>query len=166
MQIYKWIINKMENLMNNINKSINNNKKILDKEFNPYSPESFKCKCGCNETIGVRNELLYFMNYLHHKTGKYYDINSGFRCREHNKKIGGIDYVDKKGKHIISDHCTGLAVDIATPDLESRGEVIYYAFRFGIPRAIVYTDKKFIHLSINFTKTTPLILFNRRGNVY
>jgi len=149
-KFFKYVNDKLEECV----------KMIKEDDFKPYSIEDFKCKCGCGQTISPRDPWVDFMNYLHKQTGNYYKINSGFRCHNHNQKMNGIDYVDKNGTHIISDHCVGLAADIATPNLVTRGEVVYHAFKFGIPRAIVYVEKKFVHLSTNYTKTVPLILWN------
>jgi hypothetical protein len=136
-----------------------NLKNLINDEdsFKPYDKESFKCKCGCGNTVSEFSLFIEFMNYLYEKTNNIYVISSGFRCTKHNKAVGG---------KIDSDHTKGLAVDIATPTIEDRSLVVYYAFKFGVQRAIVYTDRKFIHLSINKDLTNPILLWNKRGEVY
>ena len=137
---------------------LKNLKNILNKDsnFKPYDKNSFSCKCGCG-TNNIYEEFIDFMNYLYKETDTVYEINSGVRCINHNKKVGGKEN---------SDHIYGKAIDVKTLTIEDRSLVVYYAFKFGIPRAIVYTDKYFVHLSINENLTCPILLWNKRGEVY
>jgi len=128
-------------------------KEAEDKIEKPYSLEDFKCKCGkCNTTL-KDNYFVDFMNYLYAETGKKFVVTSAMRCYEHNKKIGGLPN---------SDHTRGEAIDVATLTIEDRSLLVYHAYRFGIMRAIVYINKKFVHLSINYSDrlTRPLLLTN------
>jgi len=126
-------------------------------DFKPFDKDSFKCKCGCGNTLSEFSLFIDFMNYLYKETNNIYEISSGFRCINHNKAVGGKE---------DSDHTKGLAIDIITPTIEDRSLIVYHAYKFGIKRAIVYIDKKFIHLSINLQLTNPILLWNNRGNVY
>ena len=123
--------------------------------FKPYKLDDFACKCGCGTTL--RDDyFVEFMNFLFSKTNKMYKINSGMRCEKHNGRV--------KGKE-NSDHLKGKAIDIETVTIEDRSLVVHYAFVYGIPRAIVYPLKKFVHLSINKSLTCPLIIFNVNNDI-
>lgn len=118
--------------------------------FKPYSIDMFKCKCGCN-LLPNNDYFVSFMNYLYERSGKMYEISSCIRCKNHNSKIGGLP---------TSDHLNSLAIDILTPTIENRSELVFYAFNYGIKRAIIYINRKFVHLSINYDAklTHPLII--------
>jgi len=126
--------------------------------FKPYKIDDFACKCGCGTNL--RDDyFVEFMNFLFSKTNKIFTITSAVRCEKHNGRVGGKPN---------SDHCKCLAIDVATPTIEDRGFVSHYASVFGILRQIIYIDKKFIHLSINYGEkmTKPMIVMNLKGMIY
>jgi hypothetical protein len=120
--------------------------------FKPYDINSFACKCGCGK-LPDNDYFVNFMNYLFERSGKMFEISSCIRCKEHNKKVGGIP---------TSDHLYSLAIDILTPTIEDRSELVFYAFNYRIKRAIIYINRKFVHLSINYDKklTVPFLAWN------
>lgn len=129
-----------------------------DMVFKPYKLNDFACKCGCGTTLRD-NYFVEYMNFLFFKTNKMFTITSGVRCDKHNAKVGGKPN---------SDHCNCLAIDVSTPTIEDRGFVSFYASVYGIKRQIIYIDKKFIHLSINYSEkmTKPMIVMNLKGMIY
>lgn len=118
--------------------------------FKPYSIDMFACKCKCGK-LPENDYFVNFMNYLYERSGKIYEISSCVRCLDHNQRVGGLP---------TSDHLRSLAIDILTPTIEDRSNIVFYAFNYGIKRAIIYIKRKFVHLSINYDAklTHPLII--------
>jgi hypothetical protein len=132
--------------------------------FRPYTAEMFECKCGCGKKL-IEPYWVDFMNFLYNRTQVMYKVTSGIRCEKYNKKVGGKDYY-KGTEHILSDHVMSMAIDIDYSSIDERSQIVYYAFKYGVPRAIVYTGKKtFVHLSTNDKLTTPLLIFNLNGKI-
>ena len=75
-----------------------------------------------------------------------FKINSGFRTKEHNKKVGGV-----KG----SSHTKGLACDISCTDSKSRFTVIDALISVGFTR--IGVSKSFIHCDTSIDKPQNVI---------
>jgi len=73
-------------------------------------------------------------------------ISSGYRCKKHNKEVGGVPN---------SAHLRGLAADIAIPNDEYRYRLLNLAMLFDIPR--IGIGKNFIHLDIDRSLPHPRI---------
>lgn len=76
------------------------------KDFSIYSnfrKEEFKCKCGkCNGYgDGIAKSLVETMQNLRNKYNKAINISSGYRCYDHNKKVGG----SQNSKHLKGQAC-------------------------------------------------------------
>jgi len=72
-----------------------------------FKREEFACKCGCGfDTVDVA--LLSTLEYIRSYFGKPVTINSGCRCPEYNKKIGGEP---------DSQHMKARAADIVVKDV-------------------------------------------------
>jgi Uncharacterized protein conserved in bacteria len=67
-------------------------------------------------------------------------IRSGYRCGLLNKRVGGV---------VNSQHLTGEAVDIYTPELTKVYDYLKSAEAPEYDQAIYYKKKNFIHLSLN-----------------
>ena len=91
-------------------------------------------------------ELLNILDQLRGKCGFPLKINSGFRTKEHNEKVGGKPE---------SAHTKGLAVDIAVADSRERFKIIEYALSFGIKR--IGFGSNFLHLDMDFTKDQEVV---------
>lgn len=99
--------------------------------------DEFQCKCQCGgDTVDVN--LAKALNLLRLHFNKPVTINSGFRCKAYNKKIGG----SKKSQHM-----TGKAADIKVKDVSARKVQLYlkdmYPDRFGVG-----SYKRFTHLDV------------------
>lgn len=74
---------------------------------NNFSLSEFKCKCGkCEmppEVLKNVSELAKNLQVLRDYIKEPITINSGYRCSEHNKKVGG----EKNSQHLL-----GKAADI------------------------------------------------------
>jgi uncharacterized protein YcbK (DUF882 family) len=69
--------------------------------------------------------------------GVPFRINSGFRCEDHNKSVGGSPN---------SLHKFGRAADIHVPDNAVRYQILKSLFAVEMPRVLIY--KTFIHADI------------------
>ena len=91
-----------------------------------FSRREFACKCGCGfDTVDV--ELLAVLEDLHDTFDGPVKINSGCRCREHNKREGGSP---------DSEHLTGKAADVVVDGVPAHVVHAYlissYPGRYGI----------------------------------
>ena len=84
-------------------------------------------------------------------------VNSGYRCKELNKAVGGINN---------SQHTRGLATDISFGRNEHLCEWVYsvlkskqYPMYQHIDQCILYKDKRFIHVSITECGDIPRRMF-------
>lgn len=77
-----------------------------------------------------------------HIAGIPFIINSGYRTKKHNKKIGGVEN---------SSHTKGLAVDIKCIDSRSRFIIINALKEAGFNRLGI--GKTFIHADIDIDKS-------------
>ncbi len=68
-------------------------------------------------------------------------INSGYRCKSHNKSVGGS---------LTSSHTSGLAVDIRANTSRSRFIILNALVMAGFNRIGIY--KTFIHVDIDMSK--------------
>lgn len=115
-------------------------KKQISEHFNV---QEFKCKCGKNHEIKIDETLINFLEMLFPVLGaKWCIVSSGYRCREHDKRVGGSGY---------GQHTTGRAADVCFFDEENKPIsskiVSCKAQDLGIP-GIANINKKFnfIHL--------------------
>lgn len=72
-------------------------------------------------------------------------INSGYRCKELNKKIGGVSG---------SQHLTGMAADIVCDDIRSAA---CFIIQRNFDQLIVY--KNFLHVSFNHDHNRKQLIF-------
>lgn len=101
-----------------------NDKTQLTEHFNI---QEFKCKCGKNHDILIDDELVKILEIIRTKLGaKSCNIYSGYRCSEHDKKVGGsgssnrshggwaVDcyFLDQNGKRIPSSKVAILLEDL------------------------------------------------------
>lgn len=73
-----------------------------------FTREEFACQGNgcCGHSSPISYELVDALQELRDIVGTSLTINSGFRCKVHNSKIGGASE---------SIHCLGLAADVKTP---------------------------------------------------
>lgn len=97
-----------------------------------FKLSEFQCKCGCQQ-VKLHSELLKRLQAIRTETGRAVVINSGYRCPEHNKKVGGASN---------SQHLHGKAADIAIKGLpisEQRKICVKHFGDGGIGYANTYT---------------------------
>ena len=77
-----------------------------------FKLKEFKCKCGCDMPLEVYENIIKLssqLQFLRDYTGRPITVNSGYRCPDHNKKIGG----SKRSQHML-----GKAADITIQSLK------------------------------------------------
>ncbi len=109
---------------------------MLSKNF--HSAE-FACRCGCGGNT-ISQELVDMLQGIRDRLGRI-DITSGYRCKAHNKAVGGVKE---------SAHTKGLAVDIACTVGADRYALLDTIFVAGFYR--IGIAKSFIHVDIDDSK--------------
>ena len=112
-----------------------------------FSRSEFACKCGCGfddidlELVGILQSVRLFLGVPLH-------VNSGCRCEEHNKKVGGV---------ANSWHTKGKAADISC---ELGAKKIWDAARQLYDNGKIqdlkwcrwYKRKNFVHFDVGKTR--------------
>lgn len=81
-----------------------------------FNSNEFRCKCGKNHDLMIDDDLIIKLEQLYDKLGCCsITINSGFRCIEHDKKVGG----NRRGMHTM-----GKAADIVCKQVVSNNRLI------------------------------------------
>jgi len=108
------------------------------------SAKEYACKCRsklCHLTL-VDPNLIKSFQKLRGTYGKPIRVTSGFRCINHNKKVGGL---------LLSYHTRGMAIDLAPGESVNAPHYKYELERLRILACdffdviIVYDDQGFVH---------------------
>jgi uncharacterized protein YcbK (DUF882 family) len=95
-------------------------------------------ECPCCFTVRLYPVLLERLEKLRQEMGIPIVITSGYRCRKHNREVGGVER---------SLHLFGQAVDIAIP-ARIMDQVCWLARKVGFDQVIPYHSRNFIHLGV------------------
>lgn len=101
-----------------------------------FKTSEFTCKC-CGKTI-VSGYLIHLLNNIREAFGKPIVVNSGYRCKKHNKKVGSKDN---------SAHRRGTAADIKCDNSIDRFKIIRLAYEVGFKR--MGLEGRFLHLDVD-----------------
>lgn len=101
-----------------------------------FTESELSCPC-CGQT-NIDDFFVHWLDDVREECGFPLMINSGYRCPEHNEKIGS---------KVNSAHVKGLAVDISCTSSDKRFKIIEAAIRNGCTR--IGIGKSFIHLDIS-----------------
>ena len=101
-----------------------------------FSLYEFECPC-CNRVM-LSPDLLTRLNHLRIIINRPIYINSGYRCKEENQRVGGVP-----GSY----HLLGMAVDIQVKDI-LLSDLLIYAQGIGFNGIGNYEKKNFLHLDI------------------
>lgn len=105
-----------------------------------FNEESdFKCACGCG--FDISDELKKLCDRVRNLAGIPLIVNSGARCKAHNKAIGASE---------TSSHILGLAVDFKCIDSHSRLKIMTALLSLGINR--IGLHKNFLHFDTDISK--------------
>ena len=107
-----------------------------------FRAREFDCKCSnsCRETK-VDEQLVAYLQKIRDHFGKPVDITSGYRCTEHNAKVGGV---------ASSRHTKGQAADFYIDGVDTL-EIAKYAESIGVKGIGHYDD--FVHIDTRTTKS-------------
>lgn len=101
-----------------------------------FKRSEFECHCGCGKSL-VSRKLLYLLQCIRDDVGFRMDVNSGYRCIDHNKAVGG-------GTN--SQHLYGMAADIKINSTNQRDALVSSAESYGFGGIGIYPT--FVHLDI------------------
>ena len=88
-----------------------------------FDSSEFKCKCcGKLPEHGMNPFLIELLQAIREKLGKSISITSGYRCQNHNEKVGGA-------KH--SQHSLGNAADIQIAGMDAHDVYDYLSSHFN-----------------------------------
>ena len=110
-----------------------------------FKSEEFHCKCGepdCPARGEINLVLGQKLDTLRSMVGTPLVINSGLRCPEYNRKVGGVD---------SSAHEAGLAADIAASDSGIRFRILQALFNADLFKRVGIA-KSFVHVDIDGSK--------------
>tara|TARA_R110001599_G_C11831326_1_gene618344 strand:+ start:172 stop:525 length:354 start_codon:yes stop_codon:yes gene_type:complete len=94
----------------------------------------------------MNKEIIYMLDAVRKEYGKPIRVNSGYRTKARNKKIGGV---------ADSSHIKGLAVDISCTTSSDRFKLLSLLTKTGFKR--IGVAKSFIHVDIDKDKSQNVI---------
>ena len=94
----------------------------------------------------MNEEFLYMLDAARKIYGKPMHVNSGYRSKEHNKKVRGVS---------SSSHLKGLAADISCKNSNERFEMLQAFIKAGFKR--IGVANSFIHIDNDKDKSQNII---------
>ena len=98
----------------------------------------YEFACPCCKRVMLSPDLLTRLNHLRMVINKPIYINSGFRCKEENEMVGGV-----QGSY----HLKGMAVDIHVKDY-LLFDLLLYAQELDFNGIGFYEKENFLHLDV------------------
>ncbi len=115
-------------------------------KFKYFKRSEFDCKC-CDKNL-ILDDFIEMLDIAREISGVPYVINSGYRCKEHNKAVGGVEN---------SSHLKGIAADIAVKNEFCRMRILEGVIKAGFKR--IGIGKSFIHVDIDKSKGNSVWLY-------
>ena len=103
-----------------------------------FSDEELKCKCGKCGSPNINPDFLEKLDSARSLSKTPYVITSAYRCKAHNKAIGGTEN---------SLHTKGEAVDIVANTDNKRANVLISLVQAGFTHIGIAND--FIHVDLS-----------------
>lgn len=117
------------------------NKAVSKKLSTNFNSTEFDCHGnGCCNSTQIDEKLVDYLQKIRDFFGKSVKINSGYRCKTHNSRVGGASR---------SNHMFGQAADIAVSGIKPI-EVARYAESIGVLGIGVYSS--FVHIDTRTNK--------------
>lgn len=113
-------------------------------EYRYFNLSEFECSC-CQEN-DIKPEFVAQLDRARAIAGIPFKINSGYRCEEHNRKVGGVS---------TSSHIKGYAADIHCLTSSARHKIIEALMSVGFDR--IGITENFIHVDSDPIKPSSLI---------
>jgi hypothetical protein len=125
-----------------------------------FNSTEFDCHgSGCCSKTTIDTKLVEYLQQIRDHFGAPITINSGYRCANHNKKVGGASG---------SRHTKGSAADIAVKGITPE-EVAKYAESIGVLGIGLYNTKSdgyFVHIDTRTTKSFWLGHAQKKVNTF
>jgi len=115
------------------------------KDTKHFKASEFDCKDGCGQNE-MDKSFIYMLEQARDLAGIPFWINSGFRCPDHNKAVGGKE---------DSAHLKGLAADIDCNGSYIRLVILRSLLIVGFSR--IGIGKNFIHVDLDIEKPRKVI---------
>lgn len=112
----------------------------MNKEFKYFVLSEFECPCCKRNKISLK--LVNFLDGTRRLCGFPLVVKSGYRCKKHNQKVGGVTN---------SAHLKGLAVDIYCWSNLKRFKLIQALLSMGFERIGIYSH----HIHADISKVLP-----------
>ena len=100
----------------------------------------YEFECPCCRRVMLSPDLLIRVDHLRRVINRPIYINSGYRCKEENHKVGGAP-----GSY----HLRGMAADIHVKDY-LLSDLLTIAQEMGFNGIGFYEEKDFLHLDVRF----------------
>jgi len=114
-----------------------------------FSKSEFRCPCGCGSD-NISRDLIVRLQMVRMAYNKPIHINSGVRCPEHNKEVGGVE----DSEHVPVGDGPGEGADLQCDNGRDRYELlIRLVHKFD--RIGIGTD--FIHVGVRETKPREVV---------
>jgi len=98
----------------------------------------YEFECPCCRRVMLSPDLLARLDHLRRVIDRPIYINSGYRCKEENHKVGGVP-----GSY----HLLGMAADIHVKDF-LLSDLLTIAQEIGFNGIGFYEEKDFLHLDV------------------
>jgi uncharacterized protein YcbK (DUF882 family) len=112
-------------------------KKINDIKIAEYF-SLYEFECPCCKRVMLSPDLLTRLDHLRGVINRPIYVNSGYRCPEENRKVGGVS-----GSY----HLRGMAADIHVKDY-LLSDLLLYAQEIGFRGIGYYEKENFLHLDV------------------
>ena len=118
-----------------------------------FKKSEFACQCGCG-LDAIDPKLVNMLQAVRDKCGFALTVNSGCRCKEHNRRVGG-----KLDSAHLPNPDTGLceAADIRMPSGVNMYHFLRACFEAGIQRIGINFTSQFVHVDTDLTKPHPTV---------
>ena len=113
--------------------------------MNHFKMSEFDCRCRCGLN-NINENLTMMLDEAREEAGVIFRMNSGCRCRKHNKRVGGSK---------TSSHMKGLAVDVKATSNRMRFRIMTGLLLAGFNR--IGIGKRFIHADVDGKKPQTII---------
>lgn len=121
-------------------KEYSKSKDLSKKLSTNFKASEFDCKCSRCDQFLVDEKLVEILQKIRDHFGVSVNVNSGYRCKEHNAEVGGST---------SSHHMKGMAADIVVKGVKPE-DVAKFAESIGIKRIGLYDS--FVHIGSADTK--------------
>ena len=100
-----------------------------------FDPSEFDSPDKPGSGVDMQKRFMFLLQAAREQAGIPFKINSGYRTKEHNKKVGGKD---------TSAHLTGYAADIAVENSRQRFIIVNALIKAGFTR--IGMGQNFVHV--------------------